>query len=434
MHLSHLPICCQYLSTNTPQSSPCLLPVSVYQYTTIISLSVASISLPMHHSHPHTCCQYRSTSTPQPSTYLLPVSDYQCTTAIYLSVASISLPIALQPSTYLLPVSVNQYTTVIYVSVAGVSLPMHPNHLHFCCQYHSTNEPQRFTYLLPVSVYRYTITIYLSVVSIILLMQNSLLPICCQYQSTNANRYIPICCQYHSTNAQQPSTYLLPVTVYQCTTSIYLSVGSISLSMRHTHLPICYQYPTTNTPHPSIYMLPVSVCQCTAAIYLSVGSISLPRPTAIHIFVASISLRMHNSHLPICCQYQSTNALPPSIYLLPVSVHQYTTAIYLSFASITLPIHHNHPPICCQYRSTNCPTAIYLSFTDTKLSHKPTALFINGIQYNKSIGLFLMPAATVCVNLSCLHISSQKNTLQRFGHHSAELGTLEFRWRQSEGL
>ena len=36
-----------------------------------------------------------------------------------------------------------------------------------------------------------------------------------------------------------------------------------------------------------------------------------------------------------------------------------------------------------------------------------------------------MPAATVCVNLSCLHISSYKNTFLGGGTHRAKFGTLE---------
>jgi hypothetical protein len=172
----------------------------------------------------------------------------------------------------------DRFVWVLQLSVANISLPIHHNHLPICCQYQSTNAPQPSTYLLPVSVYQYTTTIYLSVANISLPIHHSHLPICCQYQSNNAHSHLPICCQYQSTNTPQSSTYLLPVSVYQC-------------------------------PQPSTYLLPISVYQYTSTIYLSVANISLP---------------IHHSHLPICCQYQSTNA-------------------------------NSHLPICCQYQSTNTP-------------------------------------------------------------------------------
>jgi hypothetical protein len=39
--------------------------------------------------------------------------------------------------------------------------------------------------------------------------------------------------------------------------------------------------------------------------------------------------------------------------------------------------------------------------------------------------VFLVPAATVCVNLSFLHISSHKNHFLRWGTDRAEFGTIE---------
>ena len=126
MHQIISVICYQYQSTNAPQNFSYILPVSVknsteyfsyllrvsvYKWSTVLQLSVASISLPMHHSISDMCCQYQSTNAPQYCSYQLPVSVYQCTTEIQLSVASISLP-------------------------------MHHSISVICCQYQSNNAPK----------------------------------------------------------------------------------------------------------------------------------------------------------------------------------------------------------------------------------------------------------------------------------------------------
>ena len=114
----------------------------------------------------------------------------------------------------------------VKLSVASISLPIHHTTSVICCQYQSVNAPHYFSYLLPISVYQCTTVLQLSVASICLPMKHITSVICCQYQSTNAPHYF---------------SYLLPVPVYRNTTVFQLSVASISLTMHNSLSLICHQ-------------------------------------------------------------------------------------------------------------------------------------------------------------------------------------------------
>jgi hypothetical protein len=78
---------------------------------------------------------------------------------------------------------------------------------------------------------------------------------------------------------------------------------------------------------------------------------------------------------------------------------RFVSVLQLSVASISPPMHHSHLLICHKHQIT--------SETDSAIK---LHIFI------KLIGLFLVPAATICVNLSSLYISSHKNTFLIRGH------------------
>jgi len=124
------------------------------------------------------------------------------------------------------------FTTVLQLTVASISLPMHHNTSVICCQYQSTNTQQYFSYLLPVSVYRCTTIHQLSVASI-----------CLQMISTRI-------LQYFVASVSLPNHH---------STSFTCFLYQFTNAQHHSTSVTCCQCNSTNPPQQISYLLPVAV-------------------------------------------------------------------------------------------------------------------------------------------------------------------------------